>query len=124
MAVDFTVSFLMLLIFPQGMEELISEEVRQFTTFLGQAASDRQPLDMAAQFNLPILNALWRITVGDRFEYTDPQLLDIIHRMGEFFKKLGNPAAFLALAFPWIFQGSFLNKTVSAYKIKIVSIIR
>jgi hypothetical protein len=46
------------------MEEMILEEVRQFTGFLRERAG--QPIDMSSQFNLPILNALWRVTVGDR----------------------------------------------------------
>jgi Cytochrome P450 len=89
------------------MEDLIQEEVRQFITFLRPFASSQLPVDMANQFNLPILNALWRITVGDRFEYTDPQLMDIIKRFGIFLQNLGNPAAVLAVTFPWIFKGSF-----------------
>ena len=54
------------------MEELILEEVAQFTTFLKGRQFMQGPVDMACQFNLPILNALWRITVGDKLEYTDP----------------------------------------------------
>jgi hypothetical protein len=46
------------------MEEMILEEVRQFTGFLREHTG--QPIDMSSQFNLPILNALWRVTVGDR----------------------------------------------------------
>jgi hypothetical protein len=86
------------------MEEIIMEEVQQFTTFLRQLASTGQPLDMARNFNLPILNALWRIIVGDRFEYTDARLLDLIERMGDFLKRMGTPAALLAVTYPWIFK--------------------
>ena len=92
-----------------GMEEMILEEVQQFTSFLRQLASSGQPLDMASHFNLPILNALWRITVGDRFEYSDARLLNLIKRMGEFLKRIGNPAALLALTFPWIFNVNMLQ---------------
>ena len=89
------------------MEEVIVDEVRQFTSLLSQLTG--QPINMASQFNLPILNALWRITVGDRFEYTDPQLLDLIRRMGLFFQKLASPATLIALTQPWIFKVGFLT---------------
>ena len=87
------------------MEEMIQEELRQFMSFLKPLAASRQPVNMCNQFNLPILNALWRITVGDRFEYTDPQLLDIIKRMGMFLQRIGNPASLLAITYPWVFKG-------------------
>ena len=93
--------------FKSGMEEVIVDEVRQFTSLLSQLTG--QPINMASQFNLPILNALWRITVGDRFEYTDPQLLDLIRRMGLFLQKLASPATLIALTQPWIFKVGFLT---------------
>jgi hypothetical protein len=61
------------------------EEVEEFTTFLADFSG--QPISISRQFNLPILNVLWRITVGQRFAYTDPQLLDIMGRMVEFYSK-------------------------------------
>ena len=87
---------------------MILEEVGQFTLLLRQLAG--QPLNMATQFNLPILNALWRIMVGDRFEYTDPQLLDIIERLGLFAQRLGSAVTLLALTHPWIFKEGFYLK--------------
>jgi hypothetical protein len=36
-----------------------------------------QPLDVEDLLNLPILNTLCRITMGDRFEYTDSRLQGI-----------------------------------------------
>jgi hypothetical protein len=94
-------------VFLLGMEEMILEEVQQFTSFLRQlitSEGQEQPLNLATHFNLPILNALWRIMVGERFEYSDPRLLDMIRRMGEFFERFGNPASLLALTQPWIFK--------------------
>ena len=100
-----------IILFCAGMEEMILEEVQQFISFLKPLAvggANHQPLDMSSQFNLPILNALWRVTVGDRLEYTDPQLLNIVQRMGEFLSKLGNPATVLALTQPWVFKEEFI----------------
>ena len=54
------------------MEEMIQEEVGQFLDHLRPLAG--QPVDVEGQLNLPILNTLCRITLGDRFEYSDHQL--------------------------------------------------
>ena len=40
--------------------------------------SEEEPFDFISKFNLPILNALWNITAGHRFEYDDPKLLSMI----------------------------------------------
>ena len=39
---------------------------------------------------------------GERFEYDNPQLLEINNRVTETFKILGNPSQFLLIAYPWI----------------------
>ena len=85
------------------MENLIMDEVSQFTAYLRQFA-DAQPVDMANRFNLPILNALWRVTVGERFDYDDPQLKDLIQRLGDLIRRSHGPAALLMLTQPWIFR--------------------
>ena len=82
------------------MEEMIQEEVIQFKSFL-EGISD-EPIDFANKLNLPILNALWRVTVGERFEYDDPKLRDIVTRLTNTFKIFGEPAQALLLAFPWL----------------------
>jgi cytochrome P450 family 2 subfamily F len=84
------------------MENLILDEVAHFTTHLHQFSG--QPLDMGGRFNLPILNALWRITVGERFEYDDPKLVDIIQRLDELFKRSTGPSVLFMLTQPWIFH--------------------
>ncbi len=77
-----------------GMEEMIAEEVQRFLEHLAPLAGQPpehlaplsgqppehlaplagQPLDVEDLLNLPILNTLCRITMGDRFEYTDSRL--------------------------------------------------
>ena len=52
-----------------GMEQMIMEEVELFTEEMMK--SDGQPADLADKFNLPILNPLWNVTVGQRFDPTD-----------------------------------------------------
>ena len=84
----------------QGMEELIQEEIVQFKALLDGIR--HEPVDFAFRLNLPVLNALWRVTVGERFDYDNAKLQDIVRRLTETFKIFGDPAQALILAFPWI----------------------
>jgi len=83
-----------------GMEEMIQEELVKFKAFL--ESHGNEPLNIAGKMNLPILNALWRVTVGENFEYDNPFLVDLLTRMGNWLKRQGRPEALLILIFPWI----------------------
>merc|ERR1711997_1135805 len=48
----------------QGMEELIEEEVELFKALI--LKNGEESFDFINKLNLPILNALWRLTVGER----------------------------------------------------------
>ena len=37
-----------------------------------------EPFDFISKFNLPVVNALWNVTAGHRFEYNDPKLISMI----------------------------------------------
>ena len=69
------------------MEELINGEVEVFNEVLMSYRGE--PIDIAGKLNFPILNALWRISVGQRFNYNDPKLTRIIAQLTEFFKRVG-----------------------------------
>ena len=83
-----------------GMEEMIQDEIQLFKALIDKKKSE--PFDFINQFNLPILNALWRITVGERFDYDDPKLLSIIERLTEMFKRVGKPENVITICFPLI----------------------
>jgi len=83
-----------------GMEEMIQEEVNLFKDLINK--SEGNPFDFSFQFNLPILNALWKVTVGERFEYDDPKLTSIVTRLTEMFKRIGKPENVITISFPWI----------------------
>ena len=84
----------------QGMEELIVEEAKQFKSLI-EANMDK-PFDFRHQLNLPILNALWNVLVGERFEYDNPRLKDLISRLTEVFQLFGNPTQGLLMSYPWL----------------------
>ena len=51
------------------MEEMIQEEIVQFKHLLDGVT--HEPIDFVNRLNLPILNALWNVTVGERLgEYS------------------------------------------------------
>jgi len=85
-----------------SMEEMIKEEVELFTEEIRK--SKGEPFDFINKFNLPILNALWNVTVGQRFDYDDPKLMSIIERLTNWFKRVANPSAILVLVYPWFFK--------------------
>ena len=95
------------------MEELIQDEIALFKALIEK--NKDQPFDFINQFNLPILNALWRVTVGERFDYDDPKLISIIERLTEMFKRLGRPENVITICFPWINKifPTFLEKDKS-----------
>ena len=92
------------------MEEMIQEELIKFRTLLETCGED--PFDIAGKMNLPIINALWRVTVGEDFEYDNPVLVDLLTRMTEWFKRVGRPEVIFLFAFPWIAKlwPSFLGR--------------
>ena len=83
-----------------GMEEMILDELSHFKQYIN--SKNGECLDFYNKFNLPILNALWKVTAGERFEYDDPRLVDIVARVIETVRILGNQNQFLLYAYPWI----------------------
>ena len=57
---------------------MILEEISHFKIHIENKMNE--PIDFGTNLNLPIINALWRITVGEKFDYNDPKLLDLCSR--------------------------------------------
>ena len=62
------------------------------------------PIDVAGVFNLPILNALWRVCTGESFEYTDRKLNRIISMTAELFHLEADMSFLFILNYPKIFK--------------------
>ena len=82
------------------MEQLINEEVELFIDYIKN--TKMEPFDCNNKFNLPILNALWRIAVGNRFDYHDETLKSIVERFTLLLKRAGKPESAAIVMFPWI----------------------
>ena len=95
----------------QGMEQIILEEVALFKIFIAKyVGAPGAPVDISSKMNLPILNSLWRVTVGERFDYDDQRLLDICHRLTEGFKVFVSTKQNFVYSFPWIMKIPFASK--------------
>jgi len=79
---------------------MIKEEVAQFKQLIDKNISE--PFNFMNKLNLPILNALWKVTVGERFEYDNPRLLDIVKRLNKAFEIFARPSQALLMSFPWV----------------------
>ena len=72
------------------MEEIIKEEIAQFKKLIDKDISE--PIDFMNKLNLPILNALWKVTVGEKLDYEDKRLIDIVKRLTKGFEIFGRPS--------------------------------
>ena len=84
------------------MEGLIEEEVQALKALLDTKTAEA--FDMAPLLNLPILNALWKVTVGERFEYEDQKLVDICERLGKVFKINFTAKMGMIFSYPWLLK--------------------
>ena len=87
-----------------GMEEVIAEELIQFTSFLKTFAG--KPFEISRKFSLPLINILWRLASSEQFEYDDPKLVEILQKVTLLFQVSSSPREKLLFAFPWM--GKFL----------------
>jgi len=71
-----------------SMEELINEEVLQFSAELDKHLN--QPISVKNKFNISVINGLWTIIAGKRFELDDPELIDIVGKIDEMTAQSGN----------------------------------
>ena len=59
-----------------------------------------RPTSLKTKLNVPILNALWRITTGQTFQYNDPKLMEVVRRIETMFSST-NVTGALSLM-PWL----------------------
>ena len=90
-----------------GMQEVVEEEVEHF---LNHLRAGKSVVEISTQFSLPILNSLWRLAVGERFNYDDPQLSSILNRLNSLFRVLYSPLELLGLSHPWLLKLPLMRK--------------
>ena len=80
------------------MEPLIQEEVSQCISMMAKEAGRVTSLKL--RLNVSILNALWRITTGEKLQHEDARCKEIVQKFYIMFAR-GNSVGPL-LIFPWL----------------------
>ena len=57
-------------------------------------------MSLGLRLNVAILNALWHITTGEKLEYDDPKLKEIIERVNDVM--MANQVGGLIFIIPWL----------------------
>ncbi len=73
----------------QSMERLICDEFRLFHEHISK--SNGQPVDIRTNFNLAVMNSLWTVVAGERLEYDDSKVNQLVELMDQMFRQLGDP---------------------------------
>ena len=61
-----------------SMEGLIMEDVTELLNWIKQQAG--KPISFQRRFNLIVMNALWTILSGERYEHDDPHLTEMLEK--------------------------------------------
>ncbi len=92
-----------------GTEELVLEEVEEMCLLL--EGTQGEPLDVRNKFNVFVVNALWRISTGERLKHDDPRLVQLVSTIDNFMRELGNPVL------PMLSGNKFLIDLLSNLKV-------
>jgi hypothetical protein len=79
------------------MESLIHLEVNALNESLSKTIG--QPIDLKNKFNISVINALWTLISGTRYELDHPDLLDIVKKVD---RLTNSSQSSLANLFPWL----------------------
>lgn len=63
----------------KSMEGLMMEEIKELVASFRREVG--QPIVTQNKFNIAVLNALWTILTGQRFDQNDPRVRNIIHNL-------------------------------------------
>ena len=91
-----------------SMEVIIADEIVKFQDLLKSLQG--QPVDLRAQFNLPIINILWRVVAGDQFDYGNPKLTSLLANLTLLFQHSSSPKQQLTMAYPWMNKIGLLRR--------------
>ena len=78
------------------MEGIIEDEFAYLSRTL--ELSGGNPVEIMDLFNVPVLNALWRILTGERFKAEDPKLTRTMLLIEKFIADCGSPLSFLGFS--------------------------
>ena len=82
----------------RSMESMILHEIEQMCKTL----CTNQPIDLSRKTNLAVFNALWVIIAGQRFDFDDEKLLNVIEKLENLLKS-SKVVSLWALLFPTLY---------------------
>ena len=85
-----------------SLETIMQEEIKNFCLDLSKDCQDG-PVDLANRFNVMVINILWRIIGGKRFDYQDKKFAKLVEHLNEGFSAIApTPKLALLFAFPFL----------------------
>ena len=85
-----------------SMESIMHDEIINFSEQLRQEACNG-PIDLANRFNVMVINVLWRIIGGKRFDYKDKKFAELVGHLNEGFSAIApTPRLAFLFAFPFL----------------------
>ena len=99
----------------RGIEDIINEEMDQITEMLIREADDDEDFLVENIFNIPVINVLWQLVGGYRFNEADYEGRDVINNITKIFKN-SSYMAFLPLGLIKLFNNSYFEENVKLVK--------
>ena len=85
-----------------SLETIMQEEIKNFCSELKKHCQDG-PVDLGNRFNVMVINILWRIIGGKRFDYQDKKFAKLVEHLNEGFSAIApTPKLALLFAFPFL----------------------
>ena len=85
-----------------SLETIMQEEIKNFCSDLKKDCQTG-PVDLANRFNVMVINILWRIIGGKRFDYQDKKFAKLVEHLNEGFSAIApTPKLALLFAFPFL----------------------
>ena len=70
----------------RSVEQIINEEIDEICTKLSRSSERGEEHLLGSDFNIPLINVLWQLVAGYRFDQQEPEGRDVINNINEFFR--------------------------------------
>ena len=105
-----------------SMEDTIMDEVDKLCDEVKKFVG--QPFNLQRRVNVSVLNALWSLLVGEKFQLDDPKLLEIVDVMDEMLRNTGASGALATmLPFPEMLRWPIINRLFGLNQEKDIQIL-
>ena len=92
-------------------ENIINEEIDQMMTKIA-GDCERDSFLVASIFNIPLINVLWQLVAGHRFDEADPEGRNVIDNIVKIFKNYISLSTY-PLSLTKLFRGTFFEENLN-----------